>query len=134
MTVSTSSSVVSAPPASSSSPGPIGAVPPTPLVGTQGNSEDSWWKKPEALIAMMGMALTGVIGYFSSSWTVKESVSRLSSNVSVLAERVNNLSDRVSEAKSSSASVPSIERDIAVIQVKIEANAKAIEELRQKAK
>ena len=75
----------------------------------------------------MGMALTGVVGYFSSMWSVKDSIASVKDSVnhvaagqSVLEERVTNLIGKVDDMKSSARRIADLERDLAVIQVKVE--------------
>jgi len=118
---------------SSSAPQPTTAYYPLPgIPPTNQHIEDSWWRRPESLIAIMGMALTGVIGYFTSAWTVKDSISQLTSHVSVLQEKVTHVSEKVTELKTSTNGIPAIEKEIAVIQTKLETQSKTIDGMHKK--
>ena len=133
MTTTSSTTAPSIATSSSSAPQPITAyyhMSGSPI--NQQHTEDSWWRRPESLIAIMGMALTGVIGYFTSAWTVKDSISQLTSQVSVLQEKVTNVSEKITELKASTNGIPVIEKEIAVIQTKLETQSKTIDGLHKK--
>ena len=87
----------------------------------------SWWQRPEAIIALMGMALTGVIGYFSAVITMKDSISSNSSKINVIEEQIKNAEWKLSNINNDIAKIHTIEREIAVLQTKVESNSKDIE-------
>jgi hypothetical protein len=134
MTAPSSTTAPSIATGSSSAPQPTAAYyyPLTGISTAQHHNEDSWWRRPESLIAVMGMALTGVIGYFASAWTVKDSISQLTSQVSVLQEKVAHVSEKVVELKASTNGIPALEKEIAVIQTKLETQSKAIDGIHKK--
>lgn len=126
MTAANSSSVQT-PQAPSSSAASYGGGLPQAVPANGGTSQENFWLRPEVLITLMGMALTGVVGYFSSMWSVKDSIASVKDSVnhvaagqSVLEERVTNLIGKVDDMKSSARRIADLERDLAVIQVKVE--------------
>lgn len=87
----------------------------------------SWWQRPEAIIALMGMALTGVIGYFSAVITMKDSISLNTSKINVIEEQIKNAEWKLSNINNDVAKIHSLEKEVAVLQTKVESNSKDIE-------
>lgn len=78
---------------------------------------EKWWHGKEFFLMIFGMAFTGVSGYFAAQWTLKESITTLQSQVQILAERVSVMRPAVD-------SIPVMQKDIAVLETKLQAITK----------
>lgn len=90
--------------------------------GSSGGVEWNQWA-----ILLVGMALTGIIGYFSSLMAVKDDIAKNREGISVSGERINNISSEIEELKTSVKVVENIHRSIGVLEVKVENISKELD-------
>lgn len=115
-------------------PSDSSSVPPIPpqyhgqsMSSTNEEGRMHWWQKPETVIAIMGMALTGVIGYFSAVLPLKDSISSNTSKINVIEEQIKNIDWKLTNTNNDISKIHLIEKDVAVLQTKVESNSKDIE-------
>lgn len=73
------------------------------------------------------MALTGVIGYFSSLISVKSDIAENKKDISVAVEKINHIESNVSDIKDSVLPVNNLERKVDVLDVKLQHLEKIID-------
>lgn len=78
-------------------------------------------------VLLVSMALTGVIGYFSSLISVKSDIAENKKDISVAIEKINSIESHLSEVKSSVLPVNSLERKVDVLDVKLQHLEKTID-------
>ncbi|WP_144203228.1 hypothetical protein [Shewanella sp. KCT] len=78
-------------------------------------------------VLLVSMALTGVIGYFSSLISVKTDIAENKKEISVAVEKIKSIESDVSDVKSSVLSVNTLERKVDVLDVKLQHLEKAID-------
>jgi len=84
------------------------------------NAGESWWKKPEAIIMFMGMILTGIIGYFTATFTLKDNIANNFSKISVIETKILHIEKSIDDTKKTSELAQKLERDLAVVQSRID--------------
>ena len=83
-------------------------------------SNEHWWQKPETVIAIMGMALTGVVGYFSATLPIRDAISDNLSRVKVIEAKISHLERALQDNKKYSEIVQNVDKEVAVIKVELE--------------
>lgn len=106
----------SVPPSSSASPFVSGY---TPAYVPAPHEKQNFFSSAEFWVLIIGMIISGVVGYFSSQQALKESIASLQGQVNVLSERVSGI-------KPASDAVPNLQKDVAVLEAKLQALAKEV--------
>lgn len=78
-------------------------------------------------VLLVSMALTGVIGYFSSLISVKSDIAENKKDISVAVEKINHIESNMSDVKSSVLPVNDLERKVDVLNVKLQHLEKTID-------
>lgn len=100
-------------------PGTSFPYPPRPSGSGSGSDEGVWWKSHQTLLTIFSLILGGVVGFFTSQWAVKDAISALQTNLSIVTERVSFLSSRMVDINEATSSLSKIQRDLAVIETKV---------------
>lgn len=78
-------------------------------------SSSHWWQKPETVIALMGMALTGVIGYFSAVLPLRDAISENLSRIKIAETKISHIEVGMKELKDSGELARQLDKDVAVL-------------------
>lgn len=124
---SKSTSALTAPPTSSSSPSPVaqsvanqhqesyGSTPPT---GASTSANVSNWVTV-GLMAL-GLVLGGIVSYFGTLMSVKDMINHNTTNIGIHGQRLDMIGDTVKRLESDSATVQRLETDLALLCQKLQ--------------
>lgn len=113
----------------SNTPPPQYSPAPQPTQGMSNNAGINW---VDWLPAIVGMILTGIVGYFSSLISVKSEIAENKEHISVVETKVENINNTINDNKEDLKSINSISQKVAVIEVRTSALETSVNKSRQR--
>jgi len=93
---------------------PPSPIPPTPVAEAKSTIVR------DLVILLIGMAFTGVLGYFSAVFALKDDISNNSSSIDVLKNEYKHFGNNLKELQKENDAVNDIKSDVSAIKAKIE--------------